>query len=753
MNRIRRKLVLVLLLIAFCISGAMAETTDSAYQKYLAAYKAYQEAVTAQKPAGEVEKARQAYSVAKDTYVGTLPGNPSKSAASSTLPETTSSGAVSSSLTVPPLTTAQPMTDPYSDNATFTPDIQPLIDCLKSERAGSYADSIFIQIKSYLQANPNCPDKSKIQYELAKAYERLRNDQASALALYKEIAADPNSGRFGIYANLRIKYLGSFGDRTKWKKSLSQKFEEMNAAYRKYKDTSWLLAPVKMVRWATYLAKSIAFLRAQNDEADFELYYEALGAPFTPPPEEIFDQYAARIASGPPDDNARVRLVYKNYEAWYSRWKLLSDAQSTIDMTYFIIDNDVFGTSLLGLLLKKANEGVKIRLMIDCRGSNKFSLGFWAQDFLQELVRRGNVEVKIYNPMETNIALLLTDLRRVISSNHDKIIVVDRRFAIIGGRNIANEYLVDPIDDPEAWRDCDVVIDSEEVAREMETAFTEEFQLLKAFKVKKAFLGGTESYGWEMEAAGYSMDLYLHGQGVLDAKKVPDDIEPGVTRYNKELTKYRHMTGFPAFDPFSNAYDAPVQILDKHSLSGPRNDITESIVRFIDGSRKEIIIQNPYIVLTPRAQAALKRASKRGVPIYIHTNSPQTSDSFPTEAMLLRDWRTYLKDMPTCRLFARVNEGQLHAKNFVFDGKVGLVGTYNFDYLSEKVNSEVVAMIKSDEFASELRKEIFSDMAKSVEYHLATADSPEFGPADVQGAKKLWLIKLISKMGWLKPLF
>ena len=105
------------------------------------------------------------------------------------------------------------------------------------------------------------------------------------------------------------------------------------------------------------------------------------------------------------------------------------------------------------------------------------------------------------------------------------------------------------------------------------------------------------------------------------------------------------------------------------------------------------------------------------------------------------------------RIFARVNEGQLHGKNFVFDGKVGIVGTYNFDYLSEKVNSEVVAVIKSEEFSSELRNEIFFDIKKSVEYHLATADKAEFGPGDVEGAKRMWLIKTLSKMGFLKPLF
>lgn len=121
--------------------------------------------------------------------------------------------------------------------------------------------------------------------------------------------------------------------------------------------------------------------------------------------------------------------------------------------------------------------------------------------------------------------------------------------------------------------------------------------------------------------------------------------------------------------------------------------------------------------------------------------------------MLYRDWRSILRDIPTMRIFAMVNRGQLHGKNFAFDAQIGIVGTYNFDFLSEKVNSEVVAVVKAPDFASELRSEIISDLRSSVEYRLATADSAEFGPEDVENPQKMWLIKLISKMGWLKPIF
>ena len=69
------------------------------------------------------------------------------------------------------------------------------------------------------------------------------------------------------------------------------------------------------------------------------------------------------------------------------------------------------------------------------------------------------------------------------------------------------------------------------------------------------------------------------------------------------------MVNYRRFQMFAGGHEAPVKILDKNAQSGPRNDITENLIRFIDGARKEILIQNPYCTLTDRAMAALARAS------------------------------------------------------------------------------------------------------------------------------------------------
>ena len=65
----------------------------------------------------------------------------------------------------------------------------------------------------------------------------------------------------------------------------------------------------------------------------------------------------ASFPSTPQGDAARVRLLSGNEEAWYARWHLIESAKKTLTITYFIVDQDIFGFSFLGLLRKKARQG------------------------------------------------------------------------------------------------------------------------------------------------------------------------------------------------------------------------------------------------------------------------------------------------------------------------------------------------------------------------------------------------------------
>lgn len=447
---------------------------------------------------------------------------------------------------------------------------------------------------------------------------------------------------------------------------------------------------------------------------------------------EAFDSIpaASRIDSTVTFDSqtrARVMLLADNMEAWYARWLLLANAKKSIDITYFIYEQDIFGKSLVGLLLKKAEKGVKIRIMADARGTKGFIRSFMGSDLMQELMQYPNVEIRAYNPVAQNLpSVLFKGISALMASNHDKIIIVDGKWIVIGGRNISKNYFASPEDDGSVYRDTDVVMCSNKIGKISKIAFDEEFESMKNFRITKDLFGNIVSRKDELDFARKTMETFMVNPSRVHPTNEDSKAKDAMV---KEIHKYSRLCSIESFtkkffDYFNfqsdTKYIYPVKILDKHSKVGAdRNDITNNLVKLIDASTRSIIIQNPYVVITEDAHAALKRANDRGVKITIHTNSPVSSDSLLTQAIFLRDWKGLLKEMPNLRIFAMKNANKLHAKVFVFDGQVSIVGTYNMDYMSQDINSEVVTTIKSDVFAMEVAKSILKDINESsVEYKI-----------------------------------
>ena len=107
--------------------------------------------------------------------------------------------------------------------------------------------------------------------------------------------------------------------------------------------------------------------------------------------------------------------------------------------------------------------------------------------------------------------------------------------------------------------------------------------------------------------------------------------------------------------------------------------------------------------------------------------------------------------MPTCRIFVMKNSHKLHAKVFVFDRKISIVGTYNMDYVSQDINSEIVTVINSSDFAKICREKIMEDIQKySVEYKISVNPDGSinviYGPSNHCSQSVLKKIKLLGKI-------
>jgi len=459
------------------------------------------------------------------------------------------------------------------------------------------------------------------------------------------------------------------------------------------------------------------------------------------------------------DISAMVRFLWKNDEAWYTRWKMIEDAQKTIDCTYFIIDKDIFGQAYLGLLSKKARQGVKIRLMVDWRiAHSSYMKG--VIDKLQEFSGLPNVQVKLYNSVVKNLGSLFTDFRKLAANNHDKIIITDEMTGIIGGRNIGADYYAGVGENPIVYRDSDVLMRGSHACKQLKEAFDEEWNYLKNTIVKPDKIN-LDNQSARLDLAYRVMSRYIGGRGLYNPKEIPnisDKLREALNEMNADVSKYKGITAFSSFDLWRGERAKPLKIIDKNARTGALNGITPALVKFIDASKDEILLQNPYVVLTEIAEAALERASKRGVKIVFHSNSGGSTDSLLPQAFLMNDITRLLQKMPTCRfLVAPTEKERLHSKVFVFDRQITVVGSYNMDPLSEQVNSEIVAAVNNKQFGTMVALRIWKDIeGRVVEYKNKVDERgnvvPAYGPENHLSPEVVKKMNLMRKLGWIRPL-
>jgi len=434
---------------------------------------------------------------------------------------------------------------------------------------------------------------------------------------------------------------------------------------------------------------------------------------------------------------ARVRILDDNVDAWVARFNAIEAATTSIDVQYFILDPDAYGLAMLGQLAEKARRGVKVRLMIDARGA--FGTIRGAQRFLLQEVQRAGVDARVYNPMLFQVGDFIArgDMRTVVASNHDKLIIVDGRLAIAGGRNLSQDYLADPRDRPGAYVDMDAMYEDSSVARRMTTAFEGEFHAAKTTRLMVEAAGdGRTSLEMALAAmrswmrdAPFGQDqlalltdpvagparveavaLVLEGEIIAATSAIPAPEARAtlrdVTRTLASQPRLRGALSRPV--PSMAGAATPVRLLDTHSTEGdkPKNTITDNLLKSILAAEHEVVLQSPYFVLTSAAMRALEEVAARGVPVTVLTNSPVSSDSAATQAAFLKQWPEFLARVPTARLFVVAEPRLMHAKVSVIDGVVSFVGSYNLDPLSAYINGEVVGVIWSEAEAAVLLRSI-----------------------------------------------
>jgi cardiolipin synthase len=324
-----------------------------------------------------------------------------------------------------------------------------------------------------------------------------------------------------------------------------------------------------------------------------------------------------------------VRFLLTGEEDFAELERQILAAKHSIHLATFILGRDATGRRIVDLLARRASEGIKVRLLLDAVGCLISSRGF------VDPIRRAGGEVGRFMPVLPFTSRGSANLR-----SHRKIAIFDGACAMVGGRNIAVEYM-GPTPQPKRWRDFGAVIEGPGAV----------------------VLGEVFAADW----------CFVKRQG------------PEAVRADG------HAGGAPIRGT------AEIQIV----ASGPDvpgDPLYEGIVSMIQQAERNIWIVTPYFIPDEVLLRSMIVKARAGCRVTLVV--PAQSNHPVTDFARRNFTRELLKAGGHVLLYTG---GMIHAKAIIVDDRVALFGSPNFDLRSLFVNFEVGVVVYSEPEIARIR--------------------------------------------------
>ncbi|WP_348678964.1 phospholipase D family protein [Alcanivorax profundi] len=405
-----------------------------------------------------------------------------------------------------------------------------------------------------------------------------------------------------------------------------------------------------------------------------------------------------------------LSLVSDSDQAFTLRVTLARLATRTLDLQYYIWDDDTTGKLLIYRVLEAARRGVKVRMLLD--HANQLGRDVkWAV-----LDAHPNIDVRLFNPFRGRFKHFLQWLYHAPLLNHrmhNKAWIADGEHALVGGRNISDHYFgVNPSSN---FRDLDLYA-SGPIAAETRDAF--------------------EAY-WNSELAVPMKTLRRYG---------PERAERAwqwLSRWRQSLKGYPYL--FPQHEQFFRDYltrqqqqchvAKPVLLFDSPAkAAGARqalmgNQLARLLAR---DDHHEVLIEASYFIPGEDFVSALSGLRQRNGRAAVLTNSLATNDVIAAHGAYARYRKALVEAgvelhelQPNARtlhrqvrLFRGRSRASLHTKAMVLDRREVFVGSFNMDPRSVHLNTEMGYYVVSDSLGQEVATFIEEGLAPANSFRL-----------------------------------
>ena len=412
----------------------------------------------------------------------------------------------------------------------------------------------------------------------------------------------------------------------------------------------------------------------------------------------------AREAAIPADNSGVWPLLQASF-ALDARLAMIENARSSLDLQYYLIADDSTGRPILRALRNAAARGVRVRLLVDdlyTADLDRLLLG---------LAATPNIEVRLFNPFVTaresstrRLIALALDFKRLNHRMHNKLFIADGALAVIGGRNLADEYFLRGAQDN--FIDFDLLL-AGAVVPELSGWFDLYWNSTQVYPVQAI-----------TRAAGRPPVPAEESRATFDAvtRDDPRPEAPAGTDYfgapPLSVGLAQRQVRLIAAPSVAFA-DSPNKIDPANFSIASDDTLTHRFLQQLSEAHSEATLFSPYFIPGKEALQRIGTLRADGVTVRVVTNSLAVSDEPLVSIGLERHQLELLRmgvdlyELSSNRLkldrtlkgLLGTSTGRLHAKLGFIDRRIVMVGSMNLDPRSSSINTEIGVRVDSPRLA------------------------------------------------------
>lgn len=467
----------------------------------------------------------------------------------------------------------------------------------------------------------------------------------------------------------------------------------------------------RVLRWLLLLLTLVALLVLSGLLLADHLTPKAVGTPSTSlplqPAQSAIDREVERLQALHPQQSG-VAFLPEGLEAYAARAVITRHAARSLDLQYYIWHDDLIGHLMVQELHQAAERGVRVRILLDdMNAQDKDAL-------MMALDEHPNIEIRLYNPFRNRDGLwrLVEMVQRFFSVNHrmhNKAWIADGRVAIVGGRNIGEEYFSARHD--VNFRDLDLLVAGPVVS-----------QASSIF----------DDY-WNSETAVPIAALAFHTPAQLKLLLRESANEARLEVAQPYLQRVQQSPTARSFflEPARLHWTDRVEIVSDPAMKHHRDDrerwLVTRLVRELQATRHKALLISPYFVPGDEGTEGFTALVARGATVGIVTNSLAANDVAAVHSGYMHYRAPLLRGgvhLYELKAHGGTDAGglfgssgaSLHTKAFVLDDARGFVGSFNLDPRSAYLNTEMGVLFDDDVLAAQLRDEFLRLAAPEQSY-------------------------------------